>query len=991
MIILLVLIAAATAWKFTSARPATYTATATVMVESGQPNLTALPIGFETGFEFAYSRDLGSQLEMMQSRTVLERAVTQLEPDKAANPQYLQQEASKLLAALKVRQVKNSGLLTVTVSSLDPSTAQRQANAVAEAYVYETRRAKLAAIENTLENTTKRLKELSQGKVDLSVNPTLTRVTAKIDVARAALRTASEQLQASKRTVARVQEQPAPVLRDAGTVLSQSQLNMLSRPVETAASEAKELSRLARQLSSRLAAEGFEAGDADIATMESLTRALASKLGSLSAETQVMRRMETDDAVQEELRAAEEQLQVATASVGAVLEQVRALYTAVEQLRTGGSTAAAGASKALTTRKEAGAALVQRILQHTSLGAATLVKASEQLQQIEFRRTTTVTQLQIQRLKEGVSSEASELSALAKQLDSQLTAEGFEVGEVDITNIENLIRTLAAKLGTLSSELVAARQAEDDAVVEQQLRAAEEQLRIANSAVGAILEPVRSLYAVVEQLRIVNSTAGTSPSQSVPVRREAGTSLVQRIVQHSTMAATALDTASGGIQKIRPRAATVGQWQLERISERVASATTELDTLSRQLKASDPKQGLLLTYAELAAIEIRAQTVVVNVAILLSETEKIQLAVLHPQTTKDLLTVIELVRVSNESIKGLPNEITGFVRGGVDSLSYSALEKLRQELQLALLTSGSGGSRVMDMAIAYSPSTNVFGRFRNVILAAVAALLLGVMSALVLNYFDRRVRDASQATGYLGLPLSASIASIKGGNPHTPSILGGSPSHYLEAFRMLRTNLGLDSSTGQVLLITSPQGNEGKTTVAANLARAVSLQGRKVLLIDGNLRKPDIARVFGMAEANGLSGFLNGRNEMPDYVKRADGVDILPGGAASGRSAEMLSSSRMKALLAKARQTYEVIIIDSLSLVGWADTRILAKEVDVVLLVLRPGTSDLKLLRESKQILDTMAVKVAGFVLNRVSPGDYGYPPRPLDKKLELRAEHVKV
>jgi capsular exopolysaccharide synthesis family protein len=188
---------------------------------------------------------------------------------------------------------------------------------------------------------------------------------------------------------------------------------------------------------------------------------------------------------------------------------------------------------------------------------------------------------------------------------------------------------------------------------------------------------------------------------------------------------------------------------------------------------------------------------------------------------------------------------------------------------------------------------------------------------------------------------------------------------------MLRTNLGLDSYRGQVLLVSSPEEKEGKTTVAANLARVVALQSRRVLLIDGNLRKPDVAAAFDLAETEGLSEFLTRENEPWDYITQADGVDILPSGAASAKSAEMLSSPRMKELLEKAKQTYDVVIVDSAPVIGYADTRILAKEINEALLVLQTDASKLDLAKDSTQVLETMGARVVGFALNKIGTQEH--------------------
>ena len=196
---------------------------------------------------------------------------------------------------------------------------------------------------------------------------------------------------------------------------------------------------------------------------------------------------------------------------------------------------------------------------------------------------------------------------------------------------------------------------------------------------------------------------------------------------------------------------------------------------------------------------------------------------------------------------------------------------------------------------------------------------------------------------------------------------------YLEDFRILRTNLGLDSYEGQILLISSPDEKEGKTTVAANLARVVALQGRSVLLIDGSLRKPNIAAAFSLAESNGLSEFLTGKKEPWDYVDRAEDVDILTSSSASAESTEILSSPRMTELIQKARQTYDVVIIDSSPVLGYADTKIIARMVDEALLVMQPDVSRLNLARDSMQALQTMGVKVVGFALNKVKASKHKF------------------
>lgn len=806
VILLMMLVAGGTAWGFTSMRPPVYEATATVMVESGEPEL-ALP----AGLEITYFQDIGSQIEVMRSRGVLEQAVSQLEPGKAANPQLLQLEVNKLNDALKIQQVRGTSLVALTVVSSDAVLAQKQANAVAEAYVYAANRARLSAIETSLENTKKQLKKLSATQVDLFLSPSLTRLTTQIDTTIIALETASKHLQqiGPHDAVALPEESPT-VVEDAGTVLTPSQLNMISESISVATSDAKKISELTQEFNLELNIEPI-----DLAVIESQTRALATKLGTLSPEIEAMCRAETDPQVNSELLYVEELVQVASATGGATLEQVVALSVALSE-------------EGMSDQRQN---LRDRIEQHTVLLLTALEAASEQLQQIE-PRAATFTQLQ-----------------LAQQL-------------------------------------------------------AQSQLEM----------------------------------------------------------------------------------QVETLIERAASAIIALQALSQQLQPLAPEESITITRAELATMEARARMVATTLDFLLSEVEDMRLNELAPQDYAELLSVQEWLAVASNTAGELPNEVTGLSESGGDALSYTALENLRQELQLALLTSDSSATRVVDMAVVSPTTTTIFVRYKNVFLAIVAGLLLGILSALVLQYFDRRVRDASQVASYLGLPMVARVPVTWGRkNRHPPSALKGSSLKYLEAFRMLRTNLGLDSCPGKVLLISSPEEREGKTTVSANLARVVALQGRRVLLIDGNLRKPDIAASFGLLEAEGLPEFLTDGNELSDYITQADGVDILASRAASAASAEMLSSPQMKALLEKARQTYDVVIVDSAPIIGCADTRILAKEADEVLLVLQPDVSKLDLTKESRQTLEAMGVRVSGFMLNKVLPKECESIPLSITKKPQVQ------
>jgi capsular polysaccharide biosynthesis protein len=366
IVALVVLVAAVTAWGLTAGQPPVYEARAAVMVENVRPGPSGSSAGPANAFQYSYYQDIGSQIQMIQSRNVPEQVVTKLEPQKAKDPEYLQLEANKLSESLRVWQEGDTDLVIVSVISSDPVTAQKQADAVAEVYVNEFGQARVAAVKTALENTTTQLKELNATEVDLSISPLLTTVTAKIDTALAALKAADEHL----KKVEIQQDAESPV--EAVPVV----LATMSQQVEIAAKEAKDLSALSQQLNTLPMAAVFEDHSLGIAIFESQTRSLSAKLGILSTEVDTLQRREIDPQVQGQLLTVKEQLQVASTSTGAILDQVLALYSVEERLRLA-STAAEVSTQEIAMQQEAGAKLLQRIVQHSSLMTANLEAVSE--------------------------------------------------------------------------------------------------------------------------------------------------------------------------------------------------------------------------------------------------------------------------------------------------------------------------------------------------------------------------------------------------------------------------------------------------------------------------------------------------------------------------------------------------------------------------------------------------------------------------------------
>jgi capsular exopolysaccharide synthesis family protein len=189
-----------------------------------------------------------------------------------------------------------------------------------------------------------------------------------------------------------------------------------------------------------------------------------------------------------------------------------------------------------------------------------------------------------------------------------------------------------------------------------------------------------------------------------------------------------------------------------------------------------------------------------------------------------------------------------------------------------------------------------------------------------------------------------------------------------EQFRMIQTNIkfSMAEEKSRTFLITSPCDGEGKSTTAANLAVTIAQQKEKVLLIDANLRKPSLHSFFKTSNANGLTDVLNGKISFYDAIIHTEmgRLDLLPSGPIPYNPVELLGSQMMQELLKTALKSYNVILIDSNSILEVTDTKLLAKQCDGVLLVIKSGKTKYENAAEAKKVLEFARSKLIGVVMN---------------------------
>ncbi|OKP97094.1 CpsD/CapB family tyrosine-protein kinase [Paenibacillus sp. P46E] len=196
-------------------------------------------------------------------------------------------------------------------------------------------------------------------------------------------------------------------------------------------------------------------------------------------------------------------------------------------------------------------------------------------------------------------------------------------------------------------------------------------------------------------------------------------------------------------------------------------------------------------------------------------------------------------------------------------------------------------------------------------------------------------------------------------------------SHISESFRSLRTyirQLGLlKGSGGQVLLFTSAEGGEGKTTILSNLAVSFVQDGKKVAVVDCNLRHPGLHNVFEVEGSQGLAAYLGGLEEAKDIAVYGNlaNLAVIPAGITSVSPPDLLGSVRMAGLLEELKANFDLVLLDSPQAVEYSDARILAPLSDGLIIVARHGKTKRESLKKLKGLMEQTGVKILGIAMNQ--------------------------
>ena len=436
---------------------------------------------------------------------------------------------------------------------------------------------------------------------------------------------------------------------------------------------------------------------------------------------------------------------------------------------------------------------------------------------------------------------------------------------------------------------------------------------------------------------------------------------------------------------------------------RYSSFNTEKTQLTLQLemlkdRLSDRLRLLTPNHPSVKALDIEVMQLEAKLAQMDDNFVNAQLAMLEQQYLSRKEQEGELVKdfdVQKADVLKLSKEVSEFT---LLQSTYDQIRKtcdiLDDRIKELNVTEDAGvlNITILESAIPAdldNPSSPQKARIMAMVL--VLGLMFGGGFALLRDMMDHRIHSSEEVAKLLNAPVLGTVPSMskrlseadRGKNVHldTSSVIS-------EAYRTIRTAVffSVPEDQAKIIQLTSPMQGEGKSTLTSNLAIAMAQSGQRVLIIDGDFRRPTQHVIFEITREKGLSGVIAGMQILEEavVVSGISGLDLLPCGPDVPNPAEMLGSQAFKELLGRLRDKYDRILIDSTPLLPVADATILATVSDATVLVVRAENSTGKAIQQAAAGIMSVGGRLIGAVINDVKPGKngysygygYGYEPR---------------
>lgn len=452
-----------------------------------------------------------------------------------------------------------------------------------------------------------------------------------------------------------------------------------------------------------------------------------------------------------------------------------------------------------------------------------------------------------------------------------------------------------------------------------------------------------------------------------------------------------------------------------------ADQQKRLDDIDKQISEAENKKSQLLVrykdeFPEVKAVTAQIDSLKLTRASLIKEVDnnvKNESRKLEGEASSEVLTGLRAQLAAAQRREG---ELKSAYFNAVSTSSQQAQSAVRLttltneiETNRNLLNTYNQNQKQMELTLKSSRPDNITissaaqsavetgpQRNRNIIIAFIMSLGLGVGLAFLMDYLDDSIKTSDDIGKHLGLPTLALIPheSVLGkrkngglmgestGSVSSTALIAieDNRSPIAEAYRHLRTSL-LFSSAGkppQTVLVTSSQPSEGKTTTAINTAITLAQSGADVVIVDCDLRRPRLHNHFGMENSTGLTNYLSGEKNPEKLLKSYPAlpkVKVITSGPIPPNPAELLSSNEMKNLITYLKGNFNHVIIDSPPAISFTDAAVLSTLVDGVIMVAMANKSSIQLIRRFKQRLSAVGTRIYGVVLNGIKPDsfEYGY------------------
>ncbi len=429
------------------------------------------------------------------------------------------------------------------------------------------------------------------------------------------------------------------------------------------------------------------------------------------------------------------------------------------------------------------------------------------------------------------------------------------------------------------------------------------------------------------------------------------------------------------------------QAQIDQVQNQITRLNQDIDTLSQQ-SIQDQIDQVQAQITPLEQETTRLEQEISTLEIPPASPEKNALVIEKQNRVDQIQPILTLYRQVYSNLLVLGKSTQGSAVNDAQLTQLQTTLGLYQQIYLNLLNSlesvrlsklqnTPSVSQIEPATLPENPIRPLPGLYT--LLAGVMGLLLAAGVVFLVEYLDDTIKTSEDIEHLLGLTVLgyvAEVADVDLKKGHL-NVAAQPRSPVAEAFRSLRANLEFSgiSRPLHTIMLTSAVPGEGKSTVAANLAAIIAQSGKRITLVDADLRRPSIHRFFELTNRTGLTDIFRGRMTVSEVVHTLDddpNISVITTGSLPPNPTELLGSTKMDEILTELKETQDIVIVDCTPTIV-ADAQFLAAKVDGVLLIVRPGQTHQDEIRASIQQLRHAGANVLGVVFNRIPQNRSSY------------------